>query len=166
MYAEKITQLLKRRDDRNPTPSLSKNENKSEILNTDGSNIREKITRQHQKTYQRRNNMEKEKLLEKLKGLDFKKCTTDDGYRALCKLGKEIDVYDFSGRFVRFENLDNIVRTTLDKYGVYGVKAALDGVTNLSHDFYYKDDDGKIRNVNANDLECLRYELKVCIEEL
>ena len=110
--------------------------------------------------------MEKEKLLEKLDELDFKKCTTDDGYRALCKLGKEIDVYDFSGRFVRFENLDNIVRTTLDEYGVRGVKAALDGVTDLSHDFYYKDDDGKIRNVNENDLECLRYELKVCIEEL
>jgi hypothetical protein len=44
MYAEKITQLLNRRDDRNPTPSLSKNESKSEILNTDGNNIREKIT--------------------------------------------------------------------------------------------------------------------------
>jgi hypothetical protein len=44
MYAEKITQLLNRRDDRNPTPSLSKNESKSKILNTDGNNIREKIT--------------------------------------------------------------------------------------------------------------------------
>lgn len=44
MYAEKIVQLLDRRNDRNPTPSLSKNESRSEILNTDGSNIREKIT--------------------------------------------------------------------------------------------------------------------------
>ena len=43
MYTEKITQLLNRRDDRNPTPSLSKNESKSEILNTDGSNILEQI---------------------------------------------------------------------------------------------------------------------------
>jgi hypothetical protein len=44
MYTEKITQLLNRRDDKNPTPSLSENESKSEILNTDGNNIREKIT--------------------------------------------------------------------------------------------------------------------------
>ena len=44
MYTKKITQLLDKRNNRNPTPSLSKNENKSEILNTDGSNIREKIT--------------------------------------------------------------------------------------------------------------------------
>jgi hypothetical protein len=43
MYAERITQYLSRRNDRNPTPSLSKNENRSEILNTDGSSIREKI---------------------------------------------------------------------------------------------------------------------------
>jgi hypothetical protein len=44
MYAERITQYLNRKSDRNPTPSLSKNENRSEILNTDGSSIREKIT--------------------------------------------------------------------------------------------------------------------------
>jgi hypothetical protein len=44
MYAEKIVQLLDRRNNKNPTPSLSENESKSEILNTDGNNIREKIT--------------------------------------------------------------------------------------------------------------------------
>ena len=37
-------QMYAERSDRNPTPSLSKNESKNEILNTDGNNIREKIT--------------------------------------------------------------------------------------------------------------------------
>jgi hypothetical protein len=35
----------------------------------------------------------------------------------------------------------------------------------LSHTFYYRDDDNKIRNVTKNDLEFLRYALKICIEE-
>ena len=109
--------------------------------------------------------MNKEQLLEKLDNLNFKEHTTDYIYYYLCEIGKEADICGFPDNFITYEKLDDIVRAILNVHGVRGVKAALDGVMDLSHTFYYRDDDNKFRNVTKNDLEFLRYALKICIEE-
>lgn len=109
--------------------------------------------------------MNKEQLLEKLDNLNFKEHTTDYIYYYLCGVAEEVGARDFSGHFVSSDNVAYLIRNALDRYDVYKVVVMLRGIIDFSYSVYYKDDYGNLRNVNKNDLRCLWYDLKICIEE-
>jgi len=103
--------------------------------------------------------MNKEKLLRELNKLDFKKITTDCGYRELCNIADKIGARDFSGRFIDYDNLTYRVAMAFLSEDKISLK-----ITDFSHDIYYIEN-GNVRNVTVDDLEWLRNDLKICIKE-
>jgi hypothetical protein len=103
--------------------------------------------------------MNKEELLRELNKLDFKKITTDCGYRELRNIAKKIGAHDFSGRFINYDNLTYRVAMAFLSEDKISLK-----ITDFSHDIYYIEN-GNVRNVTVADLERARNNLKICIEK-
>lgn len=107
----------------------------------------------------------KEELLEKLENVNMG-YGIDALYNELWKIALESGADSLIENFVHLEMLEILVQRELEENSVWGVKRLLEGITTFTRSVYYIDGYGNARDVTQADLECLKDDLKIYLNEL
>ncbi len=106
--------------------------------------------------------MKKEQLIKELKSIDIETC--NPGY--ICNLLVEAnqEANRIINYIVTYEQLEDMIRHHLDEFGIYEVKRLINGIKDLSEDFYFINGYGNARNIDNYDLKYLKDEMINALE--
>ena len=112
----------------------------------------------------------KEEILKDLEAIEIRSDNLDDSFTKLSQIAEEIEVKDpvvknFIRNFVDYERMESLVKLKFGRYGVYTGLTFAKGIYDFNHSVFYVDDYcDSVRNVEKDDLELLKSDLKAELE--